>query len=234
MSNKHPKSQTPTQPPAPGNARKAIAVGLVAVAAVALFAFVLLRGGASAPDSQAGGPERAAALASTNSPTHGEATAPVHIVEFLDPACETCASFYSIMKELMQQNPGRIRLSIRHVAFHDGSEFPVRVLEASRRQDKYWETLEMLFGRQAQWAPNHTVQPDLVLQTVSAVGLDLARLMTDMNSPEVGQRMAQDMADAATLKVTATPEYFVNGRPLPEFGESQLRALVQEELDRAR
>jgi hypothetical protein len=30
--------------------------------------------------------------------------------------------------------------------------------------------------------------------------------------------------------VTKTPEYFVNGRPLPSFGFEQLRTLVDEEL----
>jgi len=35
------------------------------------------------------------------------------------------------------------------------------------------------------------------------------------------------------LKVTATPEYFVNGRQMPSFGEQQLRALIGEELQKA-
>jgi hypothetical protein len=35
------------------------------------------------------------------------------------------------------------------------------------------------------------------------------------------------------MKVTATPEYFVNGSPLPSFGEQQLLDLVHEELQRA-
>jgi hypothetical protein len=33
--------------------------------------------------------------------------------------------------------------------------------------------------------------------------------------------------------VTATPEYFVNGRPLPSFGEQQLMTLIGEELQKA-
>jgi protein-disulfide isomerase len=175
----------------------------------------------------------AAALASSHSPTLGSASAPVHVVEFLDPACETCALFFPIVKELMARNPGKIRLSVRHVALHDGSEYPVRVLEASRMQDKYWQTLEALLGSQSAWAPNHSVRPELVLQALSGVGLDTERLMADMNSPEVAQRMQQDLSDAAALKVTATPEYFVNGRPLPSFGEDQLVGLIGEELRRA-
>jgi protein-disulfide isomerase len=54
-----------------------------------------------------------------------------------------------------------------------------------------------------------------------------------MNTPEVNRRMAQDMGDARILGVTKTPEFFVNGRPLPRFGLDELQTLVQEELRRA-
>jgi protein-disulfide isomerase len=51
-----------------------------------------------------------------------------------------------------------------------------------------------------------------------------------MQSPDIARAIAQDVADARTLNVTKTPEYFVNGRPLPSFGFEQLRTLVDEEL----
>jgi hypothetical protein len=44
--------------------------------------------------------------------------------------------------------------------------------------------------------------------------------------------MEQDKNDAVTLKVSKTPEYFVNGRPLPSFGPQQLADLVREELEK--
>jgi len=56
------------------------------------------------------------------------------------------------------------------------------------------------------------------------------RLRADMMAPEVARVIAQDVADARTLNVTKTPEYFVNGRPLPSFGFEQLTALINEEL----
>ena len=175
----------------------------------------------------------AAALASEHSPMLGAANAKVHIVEFLDPACETCAMFYPVVKQMLADNPDEIRLSIRHVPFHQGSEYVVRLLEASRKQDKYWQTLEALLASQAQWAPHHTVQPDLVWPAIAGVGLNTDQLMADMNAPEVEQRMQRDIDDARALKVTATPEYFVNGRPLPSFGLQQLQDLVGEALQQA-
>jgi protein-disulfide isomerase len=186
----------------------------------------------TAETEQAIADEFRAALASEHSPTLGDPNARVHIVEFLDPACETCAMFYPMVKGWMAEVPGQIRLSIRHVPFHDGVEYAVKVLEASRSQDKYWETLETLLASQREWVHNHVVQQDRVLPAIASVGLDLEQLEADMNSPEVLERMEKDLQDSKVLKVVATPEYFVNGRPLPSFGQEQLANLVREELQK--
>ena len=225
-------SPSPEQPAAAAhrNRRRSLIAGLAVLLVVAALAAYALRERSANPASADGA--KAAALASQHSPTLGEPTAKVHVVEFLDPACETCAQFYPVVKQLIAENPGRIRLSVRHVAFHEGADHVVRMLEASRAQDRYWQTLEALLQTQSQWAPHHTVRPDLVEPVVARAGLDMQRLAQDMDAAEVGQRVTRDREDAIALKVTATPEYFVNGRALPEFGYEPLLALVREELDR--
>lgn len=213
--------------------RLGIAIVTVAAVLVVLGAGMLLFKSKGTQSGQLADTSTEAALASTQSPTFGDAGAKVHIVEFLDPACETCAQFYPLVTKLVADNPGQIRVSLRHVAFHEGSDYVVRVLEASRKQNKYWPTLEAVLASQAVWAPNHKAQPDLVLQAIAGVGLNMAQLMTDMNAPDVAQRVERDRNDAIAIKVTATPEYFVNGRPLPSFGDQQLLDLVREELQAA-
>jgi len=183
--------------------------------------------------SQSGDDGRLAALASEHSPTLGNPGAKVHIVEFLDPACGTCALFYPMVKQWITEAPDELRLSVRHVAFHTGADYVVRILEASRNQDKYWQTLEALLASQSQWAINHVVQPDRVLPAIASVGLDVDQLMADMNGVEILARVERDKKDSILLKVSATPEYFVNGRPLPSFGQQQLLDLVREELQKA-
>ncbi|AXK38676.1 DsbA family protein [Crenobacter cavernae] len=170
------------------------------------------------------------ALVRMHSPTLGKADAPVAIVEFLDPACETCRAFYPRVKEMMAANPDQIRLVLRYAPFHEGSDKLVAVLEAARKQGKFWPVLEALLTAQADWAPNHTAQTDLVWKHLEGLGLDLAKMQADMNSPEIASVIAQDIEDARTLNVTKTPEFFVNGKPLPSFGYEQLKALVDEAL----
>ena len=229
----HPEPQAGPAATRSRSSRLGSVIAIVAAVLVALAVGSLLFKSKGTQSGQLADTPTEAALASTQSPTLGDANAKVHIVEFLDPACETCAQFCPLVKTLVAENPGQIRVSLRHVAFHEGSDYVVRVLEASRKQDKYWPTLEAVLASQAVWAPNHKAQPDLVLQAIAGVGLNMAQLMTDMNAPDVAQRVEQDRNDAIAMKVTATPEYFVNGRPLPSFGDQQLLDLVREELQAA-
>ncbi len=210
-----------------------ITAAVVAVSLIAIVAATVLYQSEKSRPLPSAMNARQAALVSNHSPTLGDPGARVHIVEFLDPACGTCALFFPMVKQWMTEVPDKLRLSVRHVAFHTGSDYAVRILEASRNQDKYWQTLEVLLATQRQWVVNHTVQQEMVLPAIAAVGLDVDQIMADMNAVEVMQRIEEDKKDAILMKVSATPEYFVNGRPLPSFGQQQLADLVREELEKA-
>jgi len=171
-----------------------------------------------------------AALIRMHSPTLGKADAPVVIVEFLDPACETCRAFYPMVKQMMAANPDMIRLVLRHAPFHTGSDKVVAMLEAARMQGKFWPALEVLLANQANWAEHHTVNPERAWQYLGGIGLNMEQMVLDMTSPGISSVIAQDLADAKTLKVSKTPEFFVNGKPLPSFGFEQLKGLVDQAL----
>lgn len=187
----------------------------------------------NSPHPQAATVDRTA-LIRPHSPSMGTADAPVVIVEFFDPACETCRTFYPMVKQLVAQHPDRIRLVMRYAPFHKGSDKVVAVLEAARRQGKFWPVLEALLQSQKDWVSNHTARPDLIWPHLDGTALNMEQLAIDLTAPDLKQAIAQDLTDANTLGVSQTPEYFVNGRPLPSFGFEQLQQLVREELARAR
>jgi protein-disulfide isomerase len=170
------------------------------------------------------------ALVRMHSPTIGKADAPVVIVEFIDPACETCAAFYPKVKQMMAANPDRIRLVLRYAPFHPGSDKVVAMLEAARRQGKFWPALEALLANQAAWTANHKANPEKAWKQVEGIGLNMEQMAFDLMSPDIDSAIKQDLADAKTLNVTMTPEYFVNGKPLPSFGLEQLKGLVDQAL----
>lgn len=175
-----------------------------------------------------------AVLVRMHSPTLGKADAPVVIVEFIDPACETCRVFYPMVKQLMAAHPDQIRLVIRYAPFHQGSDKVVAVLETARRQGKFWPALEALLANQSDWVQNHAANVDRAWKHLGGIGLNMEQMAFDITAPGIAGVIAQDLADAQTLKVSKTPEFFVNGRPLPSFGFEELKALVDRALAESR
>ena len=165
-----------------------------------------------------------------HAPNLGASDARVNLVEFLDPACEGCRAFYPVVKQILAEHKGRVRLWVRYVTFHRGVEFTVKALEAARLQNRYWEALDNVFAKQDQWTRQHVAVPELVIKSLDGIGLDMARLQKDMQNPDIERVVKQDMADAKALKVVQTPTFYVNGKPLREHGFEQLRALVREEV----
>ncbi|OUR94208.1 disulfide bond formation protein DsbA [Halobacteriovorax marinus] len=164
------------------------------------------------------------------SPTLGSDDAEIHLVEFLDPECESCRMFYPYVKKLMSEYPGKIKLVVRYMPFHTNSKFVIKILEASRKQGKYWEALETLFKYQPKWGSHHNPRPELVWTFLPEVGVDVEQIKRDMNDPSFVKIIEQDLADGRTLGVRATPSFFVNGKPLKKFGYSYLKDLIEAEL----
>lgn len=174
--------------------------------------------------------ENAEVFVRPHSQTLGSEDAKVYLIEFTDPACETCAVFHPLVKKIMEAHPGQIKLVLRYAPFHEGADYVVRILEASKKQDKYWETLDLMFRTQAQWAIHHVAQPDKIWPLLPQVGLDVDKLKQDMQDPEIQRVIDQDMADVKALNVRKTPGFFVNGKPLVNFGLENLRDLILSEI----
>ena len=175
--------------------------------------------------------ENASTFVRDYSQTLGSDDAKVYLVKFSDPACETCAAFHPFVKKLMAVNPGKIKLVIRYAPFHDGADYFVKILEAAKRQGKYWETLDIMYKTQGYWASHHNPKPELIWKFLPSAGLDLEKIRNDMNDPEIAKLIQQDLADAKALNVRKTPGFFVNGKPLPSFGYEQLQELIKAEID---
>ena len=107
-------------------------------------------------------------------PIKGPLEAKVTIVEFFDPACETCS-----------------------------------------------------------WTRHHVAQPQSARALLKDLPLDSAQFMRDVSSEDVSKVIMQDIADGKTLEVRATPQFFVNGKPLVNFGYEQLTQLVEEAIAEA-
>ena len=179
--------------------------------------------------------EQMDALVRAHSPVLGPEDAPVTIVEFLDPACEACRAFYPVVEEIRAEHPEDVRVVLRYTPFHgEGSELAIKVLEAARLQDVFVPVLEALLERQREWASHDAPAAERIFEIAAEAGLDAALAREQILSPEIVGVLNGDRADVEAVGVRQTPTFFVNGRPLPEFGPDQLAELVRSEVEAAR
>ena len=169
-------------------------------------------------------------LVRMHTPIIGPQNAPVTIVEFFDPACETCRAFYPIVKQIMAQHPDKVRLALRYAPFHHGSDQVVKLIEAARKQGLYTPVLEALLATQPEWADHAAPNIGIAFEAAARAGLDMGRARQDMETPEIQAVLAQDIEDLTALQVSKTPTFFVNRRSLPSFGPEPLARLVAEEV----
>jgi len=168
-----------------------------------------------------------------SAPVKGPIDAKVTIVEFFDPACGTCADFYSLTNQLIDKYPGKVRVMMRYAPLHKGSDEVVRMLEAAHLQGKFFPALELLFTNQRRWVINHVSQPNRARGILNGMALDHERLTADVNQSVVSEAIQQDIRDVQVFNIQATPEFFVNGRSLPSFGFKQLSQLVEKAVEEA-
>lgn len=169
-------------------------------------------------------------LAPAYSPRIGSSNAPVQIVEFLDPECESCRDFYPLLKMLLKEFEGKVELVIRYAPFHSNSKLVIKILEASRKQGKYWETLDVLFRYQPQWGSHHNPRPDLIWNFLPEANINVEKLKNDMLDPALGPLIEREVQAYKDFDVKLTPTFFVNGRQLHIFSYDALRQLVEQEL----
>lgn len=161
----------------------------------------------------------------------GPKDAKVTVVEFLDPECESCRAFFPFVKQLLEKYKEDMRLVIRYAPFHPNAKQAIKIMEAAKKQDKYWETMAVLFYYQPSWGDHHNPQPELMWNYLPEAGVDVDQIRADYENPEVEELIAIDEADLRALGVKATPTFFINGKPLESFGFDQLEAAIVAEIN---
>lgn len=173
------------------------------------------------------------ALERVNAPVKGSKGAKVTIVEFFDPACGTCSQFYPLVNNLVKKYQGKVKVVMRYAPLHQGSEDVVKMLEAAHLQGQFWPVIELLFTNQHQWVEHHVSNPQRALVGIKTLALDHKQLDSDWKSKKVAKIIDKDIWDTQTLQVRATPQFFVNGKPLVVFGYQELINLVEEAIAEA-
>jgi protein-disulfide isomerase len=166
-------------------------------------------------------------------PSLGDPKAPVTLVEFSDFECPVCRSLHDVVRGLLPNYPGQVR-----VVFKD---FPIETLHPWARtgalagrcayqQDPsaFWKMYDAIYDNQEIISAENawTKMADFAGQA----GLNADTFRACMASPEAAAAIEASRANAMKLEVNSTPTIFVNGRRLVGADPHLLEQYIQYEL----
>jgi len=212
------------------NTNKIFIIGTVVLAVLAFAGMALYK--RSAPSQPAGQAFNfdPSLLIRDHSPTKGPADAPVTVVEFLDPQCEACAAMHPIVKTLMREYEGRVRLVIRYIPFHNESLYAAALLEEARESGKFDQALDIFSERLDDWGGHHESHPERLAEYMQEIGIDKMRTERAYVMKKHEAKLRIDESDGQKLGVQRTPTFFVNGVVQAQIGYEPLKRAIEAAL----
>ncbi len=159
--------------------------------------------------------------------TYGNSLGRVVVVEWFDPACESCREVYPTFKKLISTYSDRVHFVLRYMPYHEGSLFAAAALEEAREAGKFEEALQLLFEKQPEWASHHAPRPELIPTYLSKLGLASEKFDSDAIIKKHGKKIELDESDGNRLGVKGTPSFFINGRRVLRFDGDNLQLAVE-------
>lgn len=146
----------------------------------------------------------------------GEANAAVTLVEFGDFQCPPCGKLAAASDQIKEGYGSQLRVIFRHFPLHNHKHAQEAALasEAADLQGHFWEMHDLLYREQAAWTKADDPRA-LFITYAGTLGLDVDRFKSDMEGPEVKERVESDRKRGAALGVTATPTIFINDLQIP-------------------
>jgi len=144
------------------------------------------------------------------SPTLGEETAPITIIEFIDFECPFCQASWPIFEKIKERFGPAIRVVFKHIPvtqIHKQTLSAHIAATCADEQDKFWQYEKEIFTAK---------KLDAVALNAYAknLNLDLNSFNRCIQTKKYLKNIETDIRDAADLGVRGTPTYFVNGRKL--------------------
>jgi protein-disulfide isomerase len=148
-------------------------------------------------------------LSTPGDPQAGNPHGDITVVEFYDPRCPYCRRMLPGIEALLQKDHG-IRLVYKDIpVLGPPSVMEARAIVAAQNQGAYLKMQAALMKD-----PSPPTE-DMIRQTATAQGLNAARLIADMNSTAVTQKIKANMDLAHALKLQGTPAFVVGEQMIP-------------------
>lgn len=136
----------------------------------------------------------------------------VTVVNFSDMQCPSCKAADLQTRELFNKSGVKIvtRLFPLPASLHRYALISAKAVETARIMGKGWEMMTMLYDKQEEWSAVDKPEEKFV-EYVKSFGLDGKIFLEKINSKEVADNVQADASLAASLQLSGTPTFFVNG-----------------------
>lgn len=188
--------------------------------------------GGGRPERKRHDPAVTYAVPVDGSPSVGPADAPVTIVEAFEYACPACENARGVLKEMAEAYPKDVRVVYRTFLIHPQvASIPAYAACAANKQGKYGQMSELIWEKG--FKANRNLSAENMEKLAGEAGLDAGKFKSDMEG-ECQKQVRTEHTSLQSLGVGATPTIFVNGRPLTRRAPDQFKALIDEELAKAK
>ena len=140
----------------------------------------------------------------------GDPRAPLSITEFIDFQCQECAQAFALLHDLMAKYPAQIYIEAKYFPLRQPHSLDSAIYaECAAQQGKFWEFVELLYQRQAEWRTLADVTA-MYQWMAQEAGLNPHALASCVRSDEAKSVVFSDKLYGETLFVKATPTFFIN------------------------
>jgi len=140
-------------------------------------------------------------------PVLGDKNAPVTIIQFAEYQCPYCGRAGEVVDQILSEYEGKVKMVFRDfpLDFHDRAIPAAVAANCAGEQGKYWEMHKKLMADQT------ALDEETLKSHATAIELDIASWETCLADPKQAEEVVKDQADGASVGVSGTPAFFVNG-----------------------
>lgn len=202
----------------------------IGIATAVIFTFIIIAGNSNQNEAPSLNPINQENLNTDHNFILGDSNARVTIVEFLDYNCPFCKSISPTIKNLVNNNPGKVRVYIKHLPLtgnqgHEFSKLAAQAVQAAGKMGKFLEMHDSLIDMQ-------DINREKIIERAESLGINKEEFVSIMDSQEIVNQVEKDVETAKNLQISGTPTIFLNGIRV-DLRKSDLNTLVLVEVNKA-
>jgi protein-disulfide isomerase len=153
-------------------------------------------------------------------PYTGSMNATIAIIVFSDYSCPNCAVGEDIVDALMSKYPDKIIYFFKNfplTSMHPNAYNAALAALCAKEEGKFWEYHDILYANQKAQSPEN------LSAYAAELGLNPEKFNTCLDSQKYKSQIDNDIKVGASVGVTGTPTFFINGirilgaQPIEEF-----------------